>query len=103
MNPMFIGFNQQDSHEAFTTIVDVLNEDLNEIKKKPYLENPSDDEQISDDEKFKTFWKNFLSRNQSVIVDNMTGIYKSVVTCNKCHHISTTFQNFTNITLPVVT
>ena len=36
---MFAGYSQNDSQELITYVLDGLNEDLNIIKKKPYIEN----------------------------------------------------------------
>ena len=38
----FAGY-QQDSHELFQAIVDALHEDLNRVKKKPYVPNVEDE------------------------------------------------------------
>jgi len=34
----FWGYAQQDSNELFTYLIDTIHEDLNRIKKKPYVE-----------------------------------------------------------------
>jgi ubiquitin carboxyl-terminal hydrolase 4/11/15 len=36
--PQFSGYQQQDSQELLAFILDGLHEDLNRVKKKPYLE-----------------------------------------------------------------
>ncbi len=36
--PQFSGYQQQDSQELLTFLLDGLHEDLNRIKKKPYIE-----------------------------------------------------------------
>lgn len=36
--PQFSGYQQQDSHELLAFLLDGLHEDLNRIKKKPYIE-----------------------------------------------------------------
>ena len=37
--PMFVGYNQHDSGELVNYLLDGLHEDLNIVKKKPYVEN----------------------------------------------------------------
>jgi ubiquitin carboxyl-terminal hydrolase 4/11/15 len=39
LNPIFSGYAQHDSQEFFSFLVDGLHEDLNRIKKKPYVES----------------------------------------------------------------
>ena len=41
--PQFIGFQQQDSQELLSYLLDGLHEDLNRILKKPYIEQNDDD------------------------------------------------------------
>lgn len=43
-NELFKGFQQHDSNELIQFVLDQLHEDLNRIKKKPYVEMPSDKE-----------------------------------------------------------
>jgi len=42
-----------------------------------------------------------IKRNQSIIVDLMTGQYRSKVTCPDCHRESITFDPFITVTLPI--
>merc|ERR1712241_86032 len=37
-SPRFTGYQQQDSHEFLAFLLDGIHEDLNRIKKKPYIE-----------------------------------------------------------------
>ena len=70
----FSGYSQQDSQELLTTILDTLHEDLNRIKKKPYIESKSTDDP-NDNSIVESTWYNYLARNQSIIVDLMHGQY----------------------------
>jgi len=54
-------------------ILDLIHEDLNRVKKKPYVELPDHDGKRPDDEMSKLFWDAFLAKNQSIIVDLMCG------------------------------
>lgn len=40
--PRFNGYTQQDSQELTSFLLDGLHEDLNRIKKKPYIEEKED-------------------------------------------------------------
>ena len=53
-------------------LLDLIHEDLNRVKKKPYVEIP-DMTGRSDEEMSREFWKGFIARNQSIIVDLMYG------------------------------
>ena len=46
-------------------------------------------------------WLGYTKRNQSIIVDIMTGQYKSTVTCPDCNLESVTFDPFTTVSLPI--
>ena len=75
-NSMFSGYYQQDSQELVGCLLDGLHEDLNRIKKKPYIEVPDmdgqDDSVIAD-----KMWEIYKLRNDSVIVDYFQGILPS--------------------------
>lgn len=49
----------------------------------------------------KESWLAYTQRNQSIIVDNLTGQYKSKVVCPDCKKESITFDPFTTVTLPI--
>ena len=83
-----------------TCLLDYLHEDLNRIKKKPYIEIP-DQEDRTDQEMSDLSWKAFLARNQSIIVDLMYGQLKSTVKCNECGKISITYDPYLTLPLPI--
>jgi len=96
----FSGYGQQDACELLNFILDLLHEDLNRVKKKPYVEVPTADNR-PDTELSKLFWTAFLARNQSIIVDLMYGQLKSTVKCLECGNISITFDPFLTLSLPI--
>lgn len=98
--PMFTGFQQHDSAELLSFVLDGLHEDLNRVKKKDYIELP-DMIGMSDKVKADTSWKYHLARNQSIIVDLMHGQYKSTLHCPDCDKISHTFDPFMQLSLPI--
>ncbi|KAK4190445.1 UCH-domain-containing protein [Podospora australis] len=104
--PAFSGYGQQDSQEFLGWLLDGLQEDLNRIKKKPYIEKPdSTDEMINNPEAIRQMaaqvWEITKKRDDSVIADLFTGLYKSTVVCPVCSKVSITFDPFTNLTLPL--
>ena len=46
--PQFSGYQQQDSQELLTFLLDGLHEDLNRIKKKPYIELKDSEDRADD-------------------------------------------------------
>lgn len=97
----FSGFGQQDSAELVNYLLDLLHEDLNRVTKKPIVEM-SEELNRPDHVVAKEFWDAFTARNKSIIVDLMYGQLKSTVTCHQCHNVSTTFDPFLSICLPIV-
>lgn len=103
---MFHGYQQQDSQEFTSWLLDTLHEDLNRIQKKPYIEKPElADEDMGSIGALKsvadTCWKQHKMRNDSVIVDLFTGLYQSTLVCPTCDKRSVTFDPFNDVTLPL--
>ncbi|KAG6008576.1 hypothetical protein E4U21_004216 [Claviceps maximensis] len=104
--PTFSGWSQQDSQEFLGFLLDALQEDLSRIKKKPYIEKPdSTDDMINNPAAIKEMadkvWEITCRRDDSVIADLFTGLYKSTLKCPECGKISITFDPFNNLTLPL--
>ncbi|XP_046407144.1 ubiquitin carboxyl-terminal hydrolase 15-like [Ischnura elegans] len=98
--PQFSGYQQHDSQELLTFLLDGLHEDLNRIKDKPYIEQRDEDD-LPDEELAKISWENYLKRNDSIIVDFFHGLLKSTVVCPDCDKISVTFDPFCYLSLPL--
>lgn len=104
--PTFASWGQQDSQEFLGFLLDALQEDLNRVKKKPYIEKPdSTDEMIGDQAAIANMaeqvWDITKRRDDSIVADLFTGLYKSTLKCPVCHKISITFDPFNNLTLPL--
>ncbi|PWY74367.1 UCH-domain-containing protein [Aspergillus heteromorphus CBS 117.55] len=102
--PAFSGYGQQDSQEFLLFLLDGLQEDLNRIMKKPYIEKPdSTDDMVTDRAKLHEFadtcWDIYKARNDSVITDLFAGMYKSTLVCPECNKVSIIFDPFNNLTL----
>ncbi|KAI9731265.1 MAG: CSN-associated deubiquitinating enzyme Ubp12 [Claussenomyces sp. TS43310] len=102
--PSFSGYGQQDSQEFLGFLLDGLQEDLSRIKKKPYIEKPdSTDEMVGNPEAIREMaakvWDITKRRDDSVIADLFTGMYKSTLVCPVCAKVSITFDPFNNLTL----
>lgn len=74
---------------------------MNRVKVKPIIEK--EDNKKSDNVKSLEQWYGYLQRNQSILVDLLYGQYKSTLYCpdEKCQNISTTFDPFLSISLPL--
>ncbi|PHH71884.1 hypothetical protein CDD82_6287 [Ophiocordyceps australis] len=106
--PTFSGWGQQDTQEFLGFLLDALQEDLSRIKKKPYIEKPdSTDDMINNPDAIRKMadqvWDITRRRDDSVIADLFTGMYKSTLKCPECGKISITFDPFNNLTLPIPT
>src|SRR5271156_3501706 len=102
--PNFSGYGQQDSQEFLLFLLDGLQEDLNRIHRKPYIEKPdSTDEMVHDPVALKELadrhWEIYKARNDSIITDLFAGMYKSTLICPVCDKVSIIFDPFNNLTL----
>ncbi|KAL2064140.1 hypothetical protein VTL71DRAFT_4634 [Oculimacula yallundae] len=100
----FAGYGQQDSQEFLGFLLDGLQEDLSRVRKKPYIEKPdSTDEMVNNPEAIREMaakvWDITKKRDDSVIADLFTGMYKSTLVCPTCFKVSITFDPFNNLTL----
>ncbi|KAL8833514.1 MAG: hypothetical protein Q9170_004231 [Blastenia crenularia] len=102
--PSFSGYGQQDSQEFLLFLLDGLQEDLNRIMRKPYIEKPdSTDDMVNNPVALREMaakcWDIYKARNDSVITDLFAGMYKSTVVCPVCDKVSIIFDPFNNLTL----
>jgi len=74
---------------------------LNRVVNKPQVEK--DESKKNDEVKSLKQWYGFLLRNQSILVDLLYGQFKSILYCpdEKCQNVSTTFDPFLSISLPL--
>jgi ubiquitin carboxyl-terminal hydrolase 4/11/15 len=100
--PRFSGFNQQDSSELLSFLLDGIHEDLNRVTTKPYIEaieaNDNDCESVAE-----KIWSNHKLRHDSIIVDNFQGLLKSRIVCPLCNHVSITFDPYMFLSIPLPT
>jgi hypothetical protein len=99
--PIFRGYSQHDSNEFMNIFLDILNEDLNSVSAKEYIELDEKKENESDEECSKRFWDSNIRRNDSIVTDLFCGQFKSTITCPNCNFIYITFEPFYSINLPL--
>ena len=97
----FSGYNQQDSNEFIDLFLENLNEDLNSVTKREYIELKNKGENESDKECSKRYWDNYLKRNNSIITDLFCGQIKSTLTCPNCGFINIAFDPFNTLNLNI--
>jgi ubiquitin C-terminal hydrolase len=101
----YSGADQQDAQELLNDMFDMLHEDGNRVKKKPYVE-ALEDKFIEKSELSRVgqeAWRRFLRRNRSAISDLSMGQVYNRVTCPVCNHSSKNFDPFNMLSLPFPT
>ncbi|CAM4765914.1 unnamed protein product [Rotaria magnacalcarata] len=99
--PQFSGFSQHDSLEFMSFLLDSLHEDLNLVKKKPYVEKKDDDGKLTDSALAAEQWEYYRKRNQSRIHEIFHGQIKSIVTCLTCGTQARAFDPICFLSLPL--
>ena len=99
----FMGYDQHDSQELATYLLDALHEDCNRVTRKPYIEKPEQAEDETDQEASDKAWELHLKREDSRVLENFMGQVKSRVQCctDGCERISTTFDPFMYLSVPI--
>ena len=98
----FMGFEQQDSNELLSYLLDALHEDLNVVRKKPYIED-DDAKPRSDAERATIAWARHLMRERSKIMNMFFGQFKQRLRCTTpgCGNISFKFDPFSSLPVPL--
>jgi len=101
----FAAADQQDAQELLNYMLDVLHEDSNRVKQKPYVEALEDDwvKENSLSRVGEEAWRRFLRRNRSIMADIAMGQVLNTVTCPKCHFASRNFDPFNLLSIPFPT
>lgn len=93
-------FSQHDATEFLTFLIDGLHEDLNRVINKQATEgvdsNGRPDAVVADEA-----WEQMRLRDQSIIVDSLTGSTKSNVVCDVCGNSSVRFDPFRMLSVPL--
>lgn len=99
----FMGFDQHDSQELATYLLDALHEDTNLVTRKPYVEKPEQEDNESDLDAARKAWDAHTNREHSFINDIFVGLVKSKVTCpvEECGRVSITYDPFMYLSVPI--
>lgn len=99
--PRFAGFAQHDTQEFLAYLLDGLHEDLNRIRKAPYVEMPD----VTDGQNMSVAgaraWDAHCRRNDSVVLDTFYGQFKSTCVCPQCQRVSVSFDAFNHVSLEI--
>mmetsp|Transcript_3756 Transcript_3756/g.5500 ORF Transcript_3756/g.5500 Transcript_3756/m.5500 type:complete len:560 (-) Transcript_3756:129-1808(-) len=98
--PQFSGYSQHDAQELLSYLLDGIHEDLNRVKKRPYIED-KDCDGTNDENDAAEAWKNYLSRNKSLIVDLFQGQFRNTCICKECNHKNIRFEPSMYLSLPI--
>ncbi|KAL0234231.1 hypothetical protein PCE1_001268 [Barthelona sp. PCE] len=98
-NPRFRGFAQEDSHELILSTLDGLLEDMNQNKKKTYVEVPELCK--TRDEHARLYWEAHQSQIRHPIMADIQGQYYGSLKCTNCNGESHTFDPFMVLSLPI--
>ena len=79
--------------------MDVLHEDLNLIKTKPYIETPV--YTSYDSGRGEEMWNIFLQRNTSKIVDLFYGMTSNIISCTECNECRVRYDPNNVLMLPL--
>eukprot|EP00825_Cyclidium_porcatum_P028290 TRINITY_DN3058_c0_g1_i1.p1 TRINITY_DN3058_c0_g1~~TRINITY_DN3058_c0_g1_i1.p1 ORF type:complete len:628 (-),score=146.91 TRINITY_DN3058_c0_g1_i1:3-1886(-) len=104
IEPRYAAKKQEDAFEFLIFLLDMLHEDLNRVKVKPYVEIKEYTKLLSQEEQEKLAadsWKDYLKRNKSVIVDLFQGQLKNTIKCLECGFMKYQFEPFMYLTLPL--
>ena len=100
--PRFTGYAQQDAQELLRFVLDGIHEDLNDAgRNKPLPYDDAAEDRLPEAEKSRAAWERYLHRNRSVVVDTFAGQLVSRVECSTCGHVSTCYDPFLDISLPI--
>jgi len=99
----FVGYDQHDSQEVATYLLDKLHEDTNRVTRKPYVEIPEQGEDEDDDAAADKAWKLHQKREDSRVLENFMGQIKSRLECCEegCNRVSTTYDPFMFLSVPI--
>ena len=102
MNPLFEGVAANDAKDLVNFIIMTLHLELNKVKKQGIINNNSEIiDQTSKNSIFKSFIKNFMMNNQSIISDLFYSMNCNITKCGNCHTQLYNYQIYFFIIFPL--
>lgn len=90
----FNGYNQNDSAEALIFILDLIHESIAGSMPASILDTDSTSAPIQQ-------WNTLYKQSHSIIIDNIYGQSHIKITCANCSHVSSNYDPYTLLHLPV--
>lgn len=123
LHPLFGDYKQHDSQEFLSFVLNIIHDFLNlslaedkdeapgnitgEVTKRLKMEHAElePDAGVECEEetltKAQIAWRKYFDRNGTIIADRLQGQFQSVITCEKCGFISTTYEPFMFLSLSI--
>ncbi|KAL3923587.1 MAG: hypothetical protein SGILL_001575 [Bacillariaceae sp.] len=99
--PRFNGCHQHDAPEFLAFLLDGLHEDLNRIRKAPYVEMPDVTNGQNMAIAAAEAWDAHKRRNDSMVMDTFYGQFQSTCICPRCNKVSVSFDAFNHVSLEI--
>ncbi|KAI8814912.1 hypothetical protein BJ742DRAFT_194564 [Cladochytrium replicatum] len=97
--PQYEANQQHDAQEFLQFLLDTVHEEVNKIVKKPYIELPDFDDSADPNFVGSEFWNAHKARNDSIVVDQFQGMYRSKMTCEECGKTSVKCDPYMSLTV----
>jgi len=103
LKPEWAGFGQHDAHEVIGYLLDMLHEDLNRAKAKPFVEKGESDgtDEANDARIASKYNQDLKGRDDSIVRDLVGSMIRNCCTCLNCNKKSVTFEVQTAMTLAI--
>ncbi len=102
LNPSFEGWGQQDAQELLRVLLDGLHDDINRITKPPPYTAISDGLPTDTDHtRSERWWRHHKARQDSFLNTLFGGQLQSTIKCLTCGNVSSAFDPFWDLSLPI--
>lgn len=95
----FSGYRQHDSQEFLLCLLDGIHEDLNHCNRSAH--KYVDTSAMPLEKQATVSWEQYCLRDYSKLVEMFVGQIVSTLTCLTCHEVSTVFEYFWDLSVPV--
>ena len=100
MNPLFIGIEANDPKDLILFILETIHNELNMPPNKDYS-NDKIPNNLSFDEVYDDYLKNYLNENKSIISREFYGLVNSMTTCSNCQVTTHNVQSYNILFFPL--
>ena len=97
--PQFSGYRQHDSQELLLALLDGIHEDLNHCNRSAH--KYVDTSKMPLEKQATVSWEQYCLRDYSKLVEIFVGQIVSTLTCLTCNEVSTVFEYFWDLSVPV--